>query len=136
MNIEIKDSIIEEIGDLPEKLNSNLHDFLITAIRNQINISKVVLEEDLFETEEFHEYPILQHEAGRLMKALKNKGIEAKLIINPEDKKDIKIKAKVSSKDFGYVKSISRNHDLLILGPPEEMRTGNKMSQLHRMYNN
>jgi hypothetical protein len=135
MKIEIKNSIINEIGDIPEQFNSNLDDFLVSAIRNYINICNVVLEKDIPETEDFHEYPVLKYEVGRLMKTLKNKGIEAQLVKNPDDRNDIKILAKVSSKDFGYIKSISKNHSLIVPDPPlEEMKTGTKMDQLSRMY--
>lgn len=135
MNIEIKDSIIlEEIGDLPEQLGSNLQDFLITAIRNQIKIANVVLEYDIEQTEEVNEFPVYRHEVARLLDSLKLKAIEAEVVRNPEDKSDVRIKAKISSRDFDYLKKISRNHKLDIPIPPAELDSSAKRAQLKEMY--
>jgi HJR/Mrr/RecB family endonuclease len=61
----------------------------------------------------------LPHEAGRIMKTLKDKDICAELIINPKDRKDVTVKAKIESIDFGYIKEISKNHMLTIPYPKE-----------------
>ena len=119
MQIEIKDSIINEIGSLPEKVNLTLNDFLVMAIQNQMKIANMAFERNIYEASEFHEYPILPHEAGRIMKTLKDKDICAELIINPKDRKDVTVKAKIESIDFGYIKEISKNHMLTIPYPKE-----------------
>lgn len=120
MQIEINDSIITEIGTLPEETGLTLNDFLIMAIRNQIKITNIAFEKKIDETPDIHEYPVMPHEAGRLMRTLKDKTIQAELIINPQNRKNATIKAKIGSKDFGYIKEISKNHILNIPYPKEK----------------
>lgn len=112
MQIEVKDSIIEEIGNLPESLGFCLDDFLMAAIWNQIKICNMALEHSVYRTAESHEYPVLDHETARLMRTLVDKDIIPELIVTKDKKRYLK--ANIGSEDFGYIKEISRNHMLTI----------------------
>lgn len=132
MNIEIKDNLLMELGDIPNIMNETIEEYVTRAILTQMQIDQVVLEKDIYDTEELHSYPIMRGDAFRLKAVLEDKGIPS--TVYQKDKKTF-IEAKIKPQDFQYVCEISYNHMLPIKLPSSINETSKeKIKQLQKMY--
>lgn len=133
MNIEVNDKIIEQLGDIPELMGETIEEYVKRAILTQLKIDTVVLEKDILPSDEMYEYPVLAREAVSIERVLKNKGFDVEVVTDPENRKNVKIKANVKPKDFDYLVSLKDKHKMVLKVPSGEI-TEQKMEQLQRMF--
>lgn len=132
MKIELSDRIIEEMGNISSIMKETTEEYILRAIMTQMQIDKVVLEDDITETEEWHEYQMMPGQSARIKRVMKDKGLSYE-----ELKKNgrVFIKAKVSPKDFMYLDEISENHSLPVRLPVSMGDISErKVSELEEMY--
>lgn len=114
-------------------MGETLDAFVQRAIRTQLKIDSVVLEDWIEPTNEVNTYPIGRSSGGGLVKVLNDKGIEAE-VYRDEDK-NFHLKAPISKEDFEYIKEIQTNHSLTLRLPCSyEEYPSQKVRELRRMY--
>lgn len=75
MKIELSDRIIEEMGNISSIMKETTEEYILRAIMTQMQIDKVVLEDDITETEEWHEYQMMPGQSARIKRVMKDKGL-------------------------------------------------------------
>ena len=135
MTINIDDAIIERLGNVPELMEESIEQYVKRAILTQLQIDNVVLEDDIPISKEFHTIPVLARSSMHLKKVLEDKGFDAEIIVDENDRKKQYIKTNMEPEYFPYIESIKENHRMTLRLPaPIKCVSGRKLEQLERMY--
>lgn len=133
MNVNINKRIEDNAIQMAEEMDETLDAFVQRAIRNQLRIDSVVMEDIIEKTDEIHTYPLGRSSGSTLIEVLKHKGIDAESY--KDEKRNYYLKAPISQEDFEYAKSIQTNHGLIIRLPISyEEYPDEKKVELYRMY--